>query len=293
MKPYKGIIVAGGKGSRLYPVTLGVNKHLLNVYDKPMIHYPLCILLLLGIKDILIVTTPGNISSIKHNLQDGSQWNVSIQYEIQDEPKGIADCVTKAKDFIADNPVAVVLGDNIFYGAGLIERLSAAMQDTQGAYIVAKYVKDPERFGVIEFDKSGKVISLVEKPENPPSNYAITGIYFYASGVCDEVEKLKPSARGEYEITDLNIRYLEKKQLKVAMLGRGVTWIDVGTHDALLDAGNFVATMQKHQGLKIYCIDEIAYRKGFISPVELEKIALSYAGTDYGSYLLSLCENDM
>lgn len=291
----KGIILAGGNGSRLSPLTLGVSKHLLPIYDKPMIYYPLSLLMLLGIYDILIITHEEDLPAFKRTLGDGSHWNIRINYRIQASPKGIAEAFIIGEDFIADQSVALILGDNIFYGAGLVQRFYEGVYIKEGGHIFTKYVKDPSRFGVMEIDNNGKILSLDEKPENPTSPYAITGMYLYGSDVCNYAKRLKPSARDELEITDLNRLYLEDGKLSFSVLGRGTTWIDTGTFESLLDAGNFVANMEKHQGLKIYCPDEIAYRRGLIDDEALKAIALRYGNTNHGRYLRSIlnAENEL
>ena len=281
----KGIILAGGSGTRLYPVTQAVSKQLMPVYDKPMVYYPLTTLMLAGIRDILLISTPHDTSRFTELLGDGSQWGVNIQYCIQPSPDGLSQAFTLGKKFIGNDPSALVLGDNIFYGHELVTNLASADQRANGATVFAYHVTDPERYGVIDFDKNYKAISIEEKPLKPRSNYAVTGLYFYDDQVCDIAASIKPSARGELEITDVNRVYLEKDQLSVEIMGRGFAWLDTGTHDSLLDAAGFIATLQKRQGLMVACPEEIAYRQGWISAEAVEKVAMQLSKNSYGQYL--------
>ena len=285
MTERKGIILAGGQGTRLYPCTLAMCKQLLPVYDKPMIYYPLATLMLAGIRDILIISTPQDIGRFEDLLGDGSRWGVKFSYAVQDEPKGIAEAFIIGADFIAGEPCTLILGDNIFYGAGLIERLQRASQQKTGATNFAYWVPDPERFGVVEMDADGRPLDIVEKPAAPKSQWAVTGIYFYDADCVDIARNLKPSPRGELEITDLNRVYLERGTLAVEKLGRGFAWLDAGTHAALLQAAEFVFTIEERQGLKISCPEEIAYRLGYIDAARLELLAGSLSKSDYGVYL--------
>ncbi len=286
----KGIILAGGSGTRLYPVTQSISKQIIPVYDKPMIYYPLSVLMLSGIKEILIISTPKDIHLYQDLLGDGKQLGLQISYEIQPSPDGLAQAFIIGEDFIGKDSVCLVLGDNIFYGHsfGQLTLKAAALKD--GATVFGYYVKDPERYGVAEFDETGKVLSLEEKPEHPKSNYAVTGLYYYSNDVVEKAKSLKPSARGELEITDLNKLYLEEGRLKVELLGRGFAWLDTGTHESLLDASNYIATVEKRQGLKISCIEEIAYKRGFIDKDQLKKLAEPMAKNSYGQYLLALAD---
>ncbi len=284
----KGIILAGGSGTRLHPATLAISKQLLPVYDKPMVYYPLSTLMLAGIRDILLISTPQDTPRFAQLLGDGSQWGINIQYAVQPSPDGLAQAFTIGAYFIGNDPSALVLGDNIFYGHDFQRLLAAADARSTGATVFAYHVHDPERYGVAEFDASGRVISLQEKPLKPLSNYAVTGLYFYDNEVVDLARNLKPSARGELEITDLNRLYLEREQLGVQIMGRGLAWLDTGTHDSLLEASQYIATLEKRQGLKVACPEEIAYRNGWIDAVALEKLAAPLAKNGYGQYLLGL-----
>ncbi len=281
----KGIILAGGSGSRLYPVTQAVSKQLMPVYDKPMVYYPLTTLMLAGIRDILLISTPHDTPRFSELLGDGSQWGLNIQYCVQPTPDGLPQAFILGKNFIGNNPSALVLGDNIFYGHELVNQLNRADQIKEGATVFAYHVTDPERYGVVEFDKDYKAISIEEKPLKPRSNYAITGLYFYDNQVCDIADSIKPSARGELEITDLIQAYLDKKELSVEIMGRGFAWLDTGTHDSLLDAAGFIATLQKRQGLMVACPEEIAYRQGWIDAEIVEMVARKLSKNSYGQYL--------
>jgi glucose-1-phosphate thymidylyltransferase len=284
----KGIILAGGSGTRLHPITRALSKQLVPVYDKPMIYYPLSVLMLAGIREVLVITTPDDQAPFCKLLGDGSQWGLSIRYAIQPSPDGLAQAFLIGRDFIAGDPCALVLGDNIFYGHGLPTLIKKAAQRTSGATVFGYFVQNPDAYGVAELDAEGRVIGLEEKPRHPKSNYAVTGLYFYDSNVVSLAESLKPSARGELEITDLNRLYLEREQLYLEKMGRGVAWLDTGTHDSLLQAAQFIQTIQARQGLMVSCPEEIAFYKGWIDAVRLQELALPLAKTAYGQYLLHL-----
>ncbi|MBN2148043.1 MAG: glucose-1-phosphate thymidylyltransferase RfbA [Anaerolineales bacterium] len=286
----KGIILAGGKGTRLYPLTLTLSKQILPVYDKPMIYYPLSMLMTAGIRETLVISTPEALPGFQELLGDGSQWGLSFSYAPQPEPRGLADALLVGRDFIAGAPVCLILGDNIFFGQGLRKRLESAAQVSEGAVIFAYPVRDPERYGVVEFDAQGKALSIEEKPLQPRSNYAVPGIYFYDGRASDYAAALEPSRRNELEITDLNMRYLQQGELRVEVLGRGVAWLDAGTHESLLQAANFVQAVEDRQGMMIACPEEIAYQQGFINQDQLRQLAQAMNSNEYGKYLLKISE---
>ncbi len=288
----KGIILAGGKGTRLYPLTIAISKQILPVYDKPMVYYPLSMLMLAGIREILIISTPEALPGFKQLLGDGSQWGLKFEYAEQPEPRGLADAFLVGREFIGDSPVCLTLGDNIFYGEGLGSLLQDCAALEKGAMIFGYKVNDPQRYGIVEFGDEGRVLSIEEKPVQPKSSFAVPGIYFYDNQVVSLAERLVPSARGEIEITDLNRVYLEKGQLRVKLFGRGVAWLDAGTHDSLMQASMFIEAIQQRQGLMISCPEEIAYRKGYITREQLRELGKSLAGNSYGEYILEIARQD-
>jgi glucose-1-phosphate thymidylyltransferase len=288
---YKGIILAGGSGTRLYPVTHVIAKSLLPVYDKPMVYYPLSTLMLAGIREILVISTPDDLPRFQQLLGDGSRFGVQFQYAVQPKPEGIAQAFLIGRDFIGSSGCALVLGDNIFYGHDLVKELRAAASQREGARVFAYRVQDPERYGVVEFDAQGKALSIAEKPKHPKSNYAVTGLYFYDRQVVEIAESLRPSARGELEITDVNRAYLERNQLNVCVMGRGMAWLDTGTHEALMEASLFIQTLEKRQGLMVACPEEIAFRSGYITAGQLEALAQPMRNNGYGAYLLQLLKD--
>jgi len=288
----KGIILAGGKGTRLYPLTISTSKQMLPVYDKPMIYYPLSMLMLAGIREILIISTPEALPGFRELLKDGSQWGLEFQYAEQAEPRGLADAFLVGREFVGDSPVCLILGDNVFYGGGLSTLLKECASLQDGAIIFGYRVNDPERYGIVEFDEHENVLSIEEKPTKPKSNFAVPGLYFYDNQVVKYVETIKPSARGEIEITDLNNIYLRESKLKVKVFGRGVAWLDLGTHESLLQGATFIEAIQQRQGLMIACLEEIAYRAGYISKAQLEALGKTFAGNSYGQYILDLVRNE-
>lgn len=287
----KGIILAGGSGTRLHPATLAISKQLLPVYDKPMVYYPLSTLMLAGIRDILLISTPQDVPRFEALLGDGARWGLNIQYCVQPSPDGLAQAFILGREFIGNHPSALVLGDNIYYGHDFAALLGSATARTTGASVFAYHVTDPERYGVVEFDAGRRALSIEEKPKAPKSNYAVTGLYFYDQQVCDIAASIQPSARGELEITDVNAQYLRQGELNVEIMGRGYAWLDTGTHDSLLEAGQFIATLEKRQGLKVACPEEIAYRAGWINAEQLEALARPLAKNGYGQYLLKLLQD--
>ena len=290
MLSWKGIILAGGSGTRLYPLTLSVSKQLMPIYDKPMIYYPLSTLMLAGIRDICIISTPEHIGLYQALLGDGSQWGCSFSYVIQEKPEGLAQAFLLTKDFIRGHHTCLILGDNIFFGEGMNELIADAMQRERGATVFGYHVSDPERYGVVTFDENRQALSIEEKPQNPKSNFAVTGLYFYDPDIVNVAESIRPSARGELEITDVNNCYLKRGELHVELMGRGIAWLDTGTHDSLLEAGSFVQAVETRQGLKIACLEEIAWRKGYISSDDVRRLARPMSKNSYGQYLLELVD---
>ena len=286
----KGILLAGGSGTRLYPLTLAVSKQLMPVYDKPLVYYPLSTLMLSGIREVLLISTPHDTPRYAELLGDGSQWGMHIEYAVQPKPEGLAQAFLIGREFVNNQPSALVLGDNLFYGHDLVKQLQASNAREEGATVFAYHVSDPERYGVVSFDKQNRAIHIEEKPKQPKSNYAVTGLYFYDRQVCDIAADIRPSARGELEITDVNRRYLEQKQLNVETMGRGYAWLDAGTHDGLMESATFIATIQKRQGLMVACPEEIAFTQGWISADKLQTLAQPYKSTGYGQYLLRLLD---
>lgn len=290
MAEWKGIVLAGGSGSRLYPLTLSVSKQLMPIYDKPMIYYPLAVLLMAGIRDICLISTPEHLPLYRALLHDGTQWGCRFSYVVQPRPEGLAQAFLLAEDHIAGHNTCLVLGDNVFFGHGLPDLTHEAMTRPRGATVFGYHVRDPERYGVVEFDAQRRVISIEEKPQHPKSNFAVTGLYFYDSAVLDIARRVRPSARGELEITDVNNAYLSRGELHVELMGRGIAWLDTGTHDSLMDAGGFVQAVEKRQGLKVACLEEIAWRRGYISADDVRRLAAPMAKTGYGQYLLELVD---
>ncbi len=289
----KGIVLAGGSGTRLYPITRVVSKQLLPLYDKPMIYYPLSVLLLTGIRDILVISTPHDLPLFEKLMGDGSQWGVSLSYAVQPRPEGLAQAFVIGKDFVGNGNVCMILGDNVFYGQGLSQQLRLARSRSQGATVFGYWVKDPQRYGVVDFDKDGKAVGIEEKPKVPKSNYAVTGLYFYDNRVLDIAAGLKPSPRGELEITDVNRAYLSTGELHVERLGRGIAWLDTGTHETLMQASNFIEVIEHRQGLKVACVEEIAYRMGFVDAAQIQRLAAEYQNNNYGQYLLDLLKKPL